>query len=65
MDRDTSEPKLDPAQPVCVCPLETLEATRALAQRLAHGLHGPITLCLHGTLGAGKTQFVRYLVAAL
>jgi tRNA threonylcarbamoyladenosine biosynthesis protein TsaE len=65
MDRHTTEPKLDRSLPVCVYPLETLEATRGLAQRLARRLQGPITLAIDGTLGAGKTQLVRYLVSAL
>jgi len=65
MDYDTTEPNLDRSQPRCDCPLETLEATRALAQRLARCLQSPMTLAIAGALGAGKTQFVRYLVAAL
>jgi tRNA threonylcarbamoyladenosine biosynthesis protein TsaE len=58
MDHDQDEPK-------GLFPLQTLEATRALAERVARHLHTPITLALNGTLGAGKTQFVRFLVAEL
>lgn len=45
--------------------LANLEATQALAERLANLLTPPLTIALQGTLGAGKTQFVRYLTAAL
>jgi len=46
-------------------PLTTLDDTRRLAEQLAQHLQPPLTLALIGTLGAGKTQFVRFLVAAL
>ncbi len=46
-------------------PLATLEDTRCLAEHLAQLLQPPLTIGLVGTLGAGKTQFVRFLVAAL
>lgn len=37
--------------------------TRALAEELAAGLPADTVLCLHGTLGAGKTTFVQGLAA--
>ena len=46
-------------------PLATLDDTRRLAEQLAQHLQPPLTIGLVGTLGAGKTQFVRFLVAAL
>ncbi len=46
-------------------PLPTLEDTDALATLLAQHVQSPLTIGLVGTLGAGKTQFVRYLVAAM
>ena len=46
-------------------PLATLDDTRCLAEHLAQLLQPPLTIGLVGTLGAGKTQFVRFLVAAL
>lgn len=45
--------------------LANLRATQALAERLANLITPPLTIALMGTLGAGKTQFVRYLTAAL
>lgn len=45
--------------------LPTLEATRELAQRIAPHLEPPMTIALEGTLGAGKTQWVRYMAGAL
>jgi tRNA threonylcarbamoyl adenosine modification protein YjeE len=48
-----------------VWPLPDLAATRHLAQSLAQAIRPPVTLALNGTLGAGKTQLVRDLVAAL
>ena len=51
--------------------LNSLEDTAALAQRLTPDLiahmqkHGSLAVLLMGTLGAGKTTFVRHLVAHL
>lgn len=45
--------------------LPDLEATRALAQSIAVASTKPLTISLIGTLGAGKTQFVRYFAEAL
>lgn len=45
--------------------LPTLEATRELALRIAAHLEPPLTIALEGTLGAGKTQWVRYVAGAL
>jgi tRNA threonylcarbamoyladenosine biosynthesis protein TsaE len=49
--------------------LPDLAATRRWATELAEQLLAPqvlpLTLALSGTLGAGKTQFVRYLAEAL
>jgi tRNA threonylcarbamoyladenosine biosynthesis protein TsaE len=46
-----------------LCP--SVEETQQLAARLAAQLHGGECIALHGELGAGKTQFVRGLVAGL
>lgn len=43
----------------------SVEETQQLAARLAALLHGGECIALHGELGAGKTQFVRGLVAGL
>ena len=45
--------------------LANLEETRVCAERLARHIAPPLTIALTGTLGAGKTQFVRFLTAAL
>lgn len=45
--------------------LPDLAAMHSAAQRLADLLDVPMTIALSGTLGAGKTQFVRFLAAAL
>jgi tRNA threonylcarbamoyladenosine biosynthesis protein TsaE len=45
--------------------LPSLEATEALAARLAPLLHAGDTLLLHGSLGAGKTAFARALLRAM
>lgn len=46
-------------------PLDTLEATSALAQRLAPHLKAGDVIALRGDLGAGKTTFARALITAL
>jgi tRNA threonylcarbamoyladenosine biosynthesis protein TsaE len=43
----------------------SVEQTEAIAADLARGLKPGACLALHGDLGAGKTQFVRGLVAGL
>ncbi len=45
--------------------LPNLDATRMFANRLAACLNPPMLIALDGTLGAGKTQLVRYMAAAL
>ncbi|MCA9133729.1 MAG: tRNA (adenosine(37)-N6)-threonylcarbamoyltransferase complex ATPase subunit type 1 TsaE [Planctomycetales bacterium] len=45
--------------------LPTLAATQRLAESLATACETPLTIALIGTLGAGKTQLVRFLCAAL
>jgi tRNA threonylcarbamoyl adenosine modification protein YjeE len=45
--------------------LPTLAATEKLAQRMAQLIVPPLTIALHGTLGTGKTQWVRFLLGAL
>ncbi len=45
--------------------LPNLDATRMFANRLAECLKPPMLIALSGTLGAGKTQLVRYTAAAL
>jgi tRNA threonylcarbamoyladenosine biosynthesis protein TsaE len=44
---------------------DSVEATEAIAARIAAMLHGGECIALDGDLGAGKTQFVRGLVRAL
>lgn len=48
-----------------VYPLPTLEATAELAKLIAQHVQPPLTIALVGTLGAGKTQWVRYLAGEL
>jgi tRNA threonylcarbamoyladenosine biosynthesis protein TsaE len=43
----------------------SVEETEAIAARLARGLRGGSCIALEGEMGAGKTQFVRGLVAGL
>jgi tRNA threonylcarbamoyladenosine biosynthesis protein TsaE len=45
--------------------LKSLEDCRRLAQGLANNLMVPMVIGLDGTLGAGKTQFTRFLAEAL
>ena len=45
--------------------LPTLDATAALANRLAPRLHAGDVIALKGGLGAGKTTFCRALISAL
>ncbi len=45
--------------------LPNLQATAALAQRLAPLLKAGDVLALKGGLGAGKTTFARYLISAI
>jgi tRNA threonylcarbamoyladenosine biosynthesis protein TsaE len=44
---------------------DSVAQTEAIAAEVARGLAGGACLALHGDLGAGKTQFVRGLVAGL
>ncbi len=43
----------------------TLEDCRSFATCLAAAIHEPVCIALIGTLGAGKTQFVRFFVEAM
>lgn len=43
---------------------DSLEATQRLAEKLSRSLEVPITIRIDGTLGAGKTQFTKYLAVA-
>ena len=45
--------------------LRTLEDTQAAAHTLAAALTRGDVVALHGTLGAGKTTFAQFLIAAL
>ncbi|MCA9159087.1 MAG: tRNA (adenosine(37)-N6)-threonylcarbamoyltransferase complex ATPase subunit type 1 TsaE [Planctomycetales bacterium] len=45
--------------------LSTLTDTESMAQRVAEHLAPPLTVALVGTLGSGKTQWTRYLLAEL
>ncbi len=45
--------------------LATLDETCKLAQDIAQLVQPPMTIGLVGTLGAGKTQLARFLVAAM
>ncbi len=49
----------------CRIELKSLEATQELAERIGQRLVPPQTIALEGTLGTGKTQFVRYLAGGL
>ncbi|MEM7477373.1 MAG: tRNA (adenosine(37)-N6)-threonylcarbamoyltransferase complex ATPase subunit type 1 TsaE [Planctomycetota bacterium] len=53
----------------CGFQFNTLDDTREFARRLAELLSnkelGPMTVCFNGTLGAGKTQCIRFVVEAL
>lgn len=51
-------------QPITV-ELPTLAATEELAQQVAEHLTPPMTIALVGTLGTGKTQWTRFLLAKL
>jgi tRNA threonylcarbamoyladenosine biosynthesis protein TsaE len=43
----------------------SLESCEQFAQRFALAIETPMVVCLSGTLGAGKTQFAKYLAVAL
>lgn len=45
--------------------LTNLGDTQRFAQALAEAIDQPLTIAMNGTLGAGKTQFARYLCQAL
>ncbi len=45
--------------------LPTLAATAELARQIARSVEPPLTIALIGSLGAGKTQWVRYFVEYL
>ncbi|MCR9293001.1 MAG: tRNA (adenosine(37)-N6)-threonylcarbamoyltransferase complex ATPase subunit type 1 TsaE [bacterium] len=45
--------------------LPSLEATQRLATALGHSMRVPLTVAFEGDLGAGKTQFIRFLAASL
>ncbi len=45
--------------------LATLEATQRLAFAIGEQVAAPLTIALVGTLGTGKTQFVRFLAQSL
>lgn len=45
--------------------LESLDATRTLADDVAKCVVAPQTIVLNGTLGAGKTQWIRFFAASL
>lgn len=45
--------------------LPTLAATEKLAQQVAQTIEPPLTIALVGTLGVGKTQWVRFFVESL
>lgn len=55
---------LDDLNPIIV-PLPDLVSTERFATRLSRSIVTPLTLAVSGSLGAGKTQFVRYLCVAL
>lgn len=48
-----------------IFPTKTLADCQQLAQRIARAVETPLTIALNGTLGAGKTQFVRFFVEHL
>ncbi|MCC7338323.1 MAG: tRNA (adenosine(37)-N6)-threonylcarbamoyltransferase complex ATPase subunit type 1 TsaE [Pirellulaceae bacterium] len=45
--------------------LSTLADTESMAQRVAEHLTAPLAMALVGTLGSGKTQWTRFLLAKL
>lgn len=45
--------------------LANLDATRRLAEAIARNVSLPMTIALSGTLGAGKTQWVRFFCESL
>lgn len=45
--------------------LPTLAATELLARQVAQSIQPPLAIALVGTLGAGKTQWVRFFVESL
>lgn len=45
--------------------LDDLPATRSFARQLAERVQTPATIALEGTLGAGKTQWIRFFAEAL
>ena len=45
--------------------LPTLAATEKLAQQVAQFVQPPLAIALVGTLGAGKTQWVRFFIESL
>ena len=62
---------LDRSKPMCKSTStfngtwDSLEACNSFAIRFANVLEAPITVRLDGTLGAGKTQFTKFLAQAL
>ena len=45
--------------------IDSLEACQRFAERFAFALETPMVVCLNGTLGAGKTQFTKFVAVAL
>ncbi len=45
--------------------LDDLQATNHMAQDLARVAKPPLTIAINGTLGAGKTQWIRFFAAHL
>ncbi|MDR1696812.1 MAG: tRNA (adenosine(37)-N6)-threonylcarbamoyltransferase complex ATPase subunit type 1 TsaE, partial [Rickettsiales bacterium] len=45
--------------------LNSLSETKQWAQEFARGLSAPVTVALHGDLGAGKTEIARAIINEL
>lgn len=46
-------------------PISSIESCEQFAQRFALAIETPMVVCLNGTLGAGKTQFTKFVAVAL
>lgn len=56
---------IDTGRHDCNFVLECLEDCKVFAERLAQCVRVPLVIALHGTLGAGKTQWTRFFSMAL
>jgi tRNA threonylcarbamoyladenosine biosynthesis protein TsaE len=54
-----------PASAIRTFAIHSLDDCRRFAEQFALALDVPIVVCLNGTLGAGKTQFTKFVAVAL